>query len=195
MNNGQGFSALNRGNANFIPDTNDPDNFQKSQSFIGQLALTQIFNDKLIFRASYQGLRTQRKNDNGVLGVGFQSASTSIFKGLINTANASLNYTPNRYNETTVGYEFENEKYGNDGFTPTGTGNFFARAKQSSNTIYVQDLLKLFDGKLQLAGGARAQYFNLKTPEFSLRQRALPQRRAGQSADGLHFRRRGFVFL
>ena len=166
--NGTAFSALNRGGANFIPDANDPDAFQKSQSFIGQLALTQVINDKLFFRATYQGLRTQRKNDNGVLGIGFQSASTSVFKGLINTANAQLNWTPSRYNETTVGYEFENEKYGNDGFTPSGTGNFFTRAKQSSNTFYAQDLLKLFKNKLQLAGGFRAQYFNLKTPTFSL---------------------------
>ncbi len=166
--NGISFSALNRGNANFIPDANDSDAFQKSQTFVGQLALTQVINDKLFFRASYQGLRTQRKNDNGVLGIGFQSASTGVFKGLINTANTQLNWTPSRYNETTVGYEFENEKYGNDGFTPSGTGNFFARAKQSSNTFYAQNLLKLFKNRLQLAGGFRAQFFNLKTPDFSL---------------------------
>ncbi|MDQ2746406.1 MAG: TonB-dependent receptor [Acidobacteriota bacterium] len=166
FNNGQ--AITNRGNANFRPDANDPDAFQKSQSFVGQIALTQVITDKLFFRASYQGLRTQRKNDNGILGAGFQSASTSVFTGLINTANASLNYTPSRYNEATVGYEFEKEKYGNDGFTPSGAGNFFARAKQSSNTFYAQDLLKLFRNRLQLAGGFRAQYFNLKTPNFSL---------------------------
>ena len=166
LNNGQ--TLTNRGNANFVADLNDPDNFQKSQSFIGQLALTQVINDKLFFRASYQGLRTQRKNDNGILGSGFQSASTSIFRGLINTANAQLNWTPSRYNETTFGYEFENEKYGNDGFTPSGTENFFTRAKQSSNTFYAQDLLKLFKNRLQLAGGFRAQVFKLKTPTFSL---------------------------
>ena len=163
-----GRTISNRGNANFVPDANDPDAFQKSQAFTGQFALTQIITDKLVLRASYQGLRTQRKNDNGILGAGFQSASTSIFKGLINTANAQLNWTPSRYNEMTVGYEFESEKYGNDGFTPTGTGNFFTRAKQSSNTFYAQDLLKLFKNRLQLAGGFRAQFFNLKTPTFSL---------------------------
>ncbi len=166
LNNGQ--TVINRGNANFRADLNDPDAFQKSQAFTGQLALTQIITDELVFRASYQGLRTNRTNDNGILGVGFQSASTGVFKGIIQTANGQLNWTPSRYVETTVGYEFEDEKYFNDGFTPTGTGNFFTRAKQSSNTIYVQNLLKLFDGKLQLAGGARAQFFDLKTPEFSI---------------------------
>ncbi len=167
-NSGIFFSALNRGNANFVPDANDPDAFQKSQSFVGQLALTQILSDELIFRASYQGLRTQRKNDNGTLGTGFQSASSSIFKGLIQTANGQFNYTPNRFDELTAGYEYEHEKYGNDGFTPSGAGNFFTRAYQSSNTFYAQNLLKLMQNRLQLAGGFRAQFFNLKTPNFSL---------------------------
>lgn len=168
--NGTGLSALNRGNANFIPDLNDPDNNQKSQFFDGQIALTHAFSDKFVFQGYYSGLRTQRKNDNGLLGFGsgFQSASLNVFKGTIQTANGHLNWTPNRYNELTAGYEYEHERYANDGFTPTGTGNFFTRASQSSNTVYVQDLLKFFDNKLQIAGGARAQYFDLKTPEFSI---------------------------
>ncbi|MCY7376726.1 MAG: TonB-dependent receptor [Pyrinomonadaceae bacterium] len=166
--NGAAFSALTRGNANFIPDANDPDAFQKSQFFNGQIVLTHAFSDRFVFQGYYSGLQTQRKNDNGILGLGFQSASSGVFKGTINTANGHFNWTPNRYNELTAGYEFETEKYGSDGFTPNGTGNFFARAGQSSNTVYVQDLLKLFNNKLQLAGGVRAQFFDLKTPSFSL---------------------------
>ena len=162
-----GQSVANFGSANFIPDANDPDDFQKSQAFAGQLALTQIINDQLVFQASYQGLRTVRKTDNGLLGVGFQSDSTSIFKGFIQTANAHFNWTPNRYTEATIGYEFEREKYRNDGLTPTGAGNFITRAYQTSNTVYAQDLVKLLGNKLQLAGGFRAQFFNLKNPEFT----------------------------
>ncbi len=153
---------------NFVFDQNDPDNFQKSKFFNGQLVLTQVFNDKLVLQGYYSGLKTSRKNDNGVLGAGFQSASTSLFEGLINTVNGHFNWTPNRFNEITAGYEFEHEKYGNDGFTPSGAGNFFTRAFQSSNTFYVQDLIKLYKNKLQIAGGVRAQFFNLKTPEFSV---------------------------
>lgn len=160
-------NQLNSGNATFIPDANDPDNFQKSRALVGQIVLTQILSDKLFFRGSYQALRTERRNDNGLLGVGFQSASKSVFDGLIQTANGQFNWTPNRANEITLAYEFEHEKYGNEGFTPTGAGNFFTRARQSSNTVYAQDLLKLFDNKLQLAAGARAQFFDLKTPTFS----------------------------
>ena len=71
-------------------------------------------------------------------------------------------------NTITAGYEFEHEKYGNDGFTPDGSANFFARAFQSSHTVYAQELLSVFNNTLQLAGGVRAQFFDLKTPRFSL---------------------------
>jgi iron complex outermembrane receptor protein len=156
------------GGATFVPDANDPDNSQKSKFFNGQLVLTQILSDKLVFQGSYSGLKTGRKNQNGFLGVGFQSSSTSLFDGTIHTVNGHFNWTPNRANEITVGYEFEREKFGNDGFTPTGAGNFFTRAYQSSNTFYAQDLLQFFNNRLQIAGGFRAQFFNLENPEASL---------------------------
>lgn len=165
--NGVFAAALNTGGATFIPDTNDADNFQKSQAFAAQIALTQIINPKLVFQASYQGLRSQRKNENGLLGIGFQSASTGIFKGFVQTANAHFNWTPSRFNDATFGYEYEREKYRNNGFTPSGTGSFLTRAYQTSNTLYAQDLVKLFRDKLQLAGGFRAQFFDLKNPEFT----------------------------
>ncbi|MEO6589772.1 MAG: TonB-dependent receptor [Pyrinomonadaceae bacterium] len=157
-----------RQGANFIFDQNDPDNFQKSKFFNGQLVLTHAFNEKLVFQGYYSGLKTSRRNQNGFLGAGFQSESTSIFDGTIQTANGHFNWSPNRYNEITAGYEFEHEKYGNDGFTPDGFDNFFTRAYQSSNTTYAQDLLQFLNNKLQIAGGFRAQFFNLKTPNFSL---------------------------
>ncbi|HVE58332.1 MAG TPA: TonB-dependent receptor plug domain-containing protein [Pyrinomonadaceae bacterium] len=152
---------------NFTSDRDDPDNSQKSKFFNGQIVLTQIISDRIIFQGYYSGLKTSRKNDNGTLGIGFQSASTSIFDGTIQTANGHFNYTPNKFNEITAGYEFEHEKYGNDGFTPSGAGNFFTRAKQASNTFYVQDLISLLNGNLQIAGGFRTQIFSLKTPAFS----------------------------
>ena len=98
----------------------------------------------------------------------FSRLRLSIFDGTIQTANGHFRWSPNRFNEITIGYEFEHEKYGNDGFTPDGFGNFFARAYQASNTIYAQDLLSFFNNKLQIAGGFRAQFFSLKNPGFSL---------------------------
>ncbi len=153
---------------NFTPDVNDPDNQQKSRFFSGQFVVNQVINSKLLVGGYYQGLQTKRTNDNGVLGAGFQSASTSIFDGMVHMGNANVKWSPNDINQFTAGFEFESETYGNDGLTPDGTGNFFTRAGQKSNTFYVQNLVSLVDGSLQLAGSARVQKFNLDQPGFSL---------------------------
>lgn len=165
-----GETITNFGGANFIPDANDADNFQASKFFNGQIALTQIINNRLVFNATYQGLKTSRRNTNGVLGVGFQpfgGDETSVFDGQIHTLNTHFNWTPNKHNLITAGYEFEWEKFGNDGIAADISNNFTTRARQKSNTLYVQDLLSFFNNHLQIAGGFRAQLFNLKTPTFS----------------------------
>lgn len=157
-------------NVNFVSDANDPDNFQRSNFFSGQFAVTQIINSRLFFQGSYQGLKTARKNTNGVLGIGFQpfgGDETSLFEGFIQTANGRFNWTPNRFHEITFGYEYEREKFGNEGFTSDGSGNFRTRARAASSTFYAQDLLSFFDNRLQIAGGFRAQFFNLENPAFS----------------------------
>ncbi|MGH9819250.1 MAG: TonB-dependent receptor plug domain-containing protein, partial [Pyrinomonadaceae bacterium] len=92
----------------------------------------------------------------------------SIFDGTIQTVNGHVNWTPNAANTIVAGYEFEHEKYGNDGFVPDGSANFFTRAYQASNTFYAQDLLSVFHERLQLSGGVRAQFFDLRSPNFSL---------------------------
>ncbi len=155
-------------NVNFTPDANDPDSFQRSRFFSGQISATQIITNEVVFRGFYQGLKTRRRNDDGPLGAGFQSAFTSIFDGEIHTANSNVTWIADGKNTLTAGYEFELEKFGNEGGTPSGTGNFFTRARQSSNTFYVQNLVSLHDGRLQLAAGFRAQRFSLDRPEFSL---------------------------
>lgn len=153
---------------NFVPDENDPDADQKSSFFNGQIALTQVIGPKASLRAYYSGLKTSRKNDNGVLGPGFQSASTSIFDGTIQTGNATVNWSPNSVHDVKAGYEFEHEKFGNRGFTPGGTDDFVTKAFQSSSTVFAQDVVSLFRGSLQFAGGFRAQFFSLSDPKFSL---------------------------
>ncbi|NOT49123.1 MAG: TonB-dependent receptor [Acidobacteria bacterium] len=155
-------------NVNFVFDANDPDNSQRSKFFNGQLVLTQVINNQLTFQGHYSGLTTTRTNDNGILGTGFQSASTSIFEGTIHTANGHFDWTPNSYNRVTAGYEFERENFRNEGSTPSGTEDYFTNADQSSHAFYFQDLVSLLDGRLQFAGGFRAQLFQLGTPGFSL---------------------------
>ncbi len=157
--------------ANFLPDANDPDNLQRSDIFSGQISLTQIVDSKLVLTAGYQGLRTSRKNENGGRGSGFQpfgGVQKSTFDGQIHTLNAKAEWSPIVNNLVTVGYEFEAEKYGNEGVGPFASNDFLTRVNQSSNTIFVQNLLGLFGDRLQFAGGFRAQFFALELPVFSV---------------------------
>ena len=150
-----------RPGVNFVPDSNDPLANQKSKFFNGQLIFGQSFGNNASLRAFYSGLRTSRKNDNS-------GVSISIFDGTIQTGNATLNWAPDRIHDIKAGYEFERESFGNEGLTSSGVDNFFTHASQSSNTVFVQDVLSFFEGKLQVAGGFRAQFFDLGRPEFSI---------------------------
>lgn len=152
---------------NFIPDVDDPDRTQDSDFLNGQFVVNHAFNLKFDVEAYYSGLKTNRENINGPLGVGFQSVGVSLFDGHIHIANARFRWTPNGVHSVSFGYEFEKEKYGNDGITPDGFGDFATRAGQMSNTFYAQDLVSFFDGRLQFSGGFRAQFLSLDEPRFS----------------------------
>ncbi len=152
---------------NFRPDVDDPDARQDSRFFSGQLAVNQILNRSLTIGGHYQGLDTSRRNIDGPLGPGFQSAYASIFDGQIHTANAHLTWTAGGRNTLTAGYEFEQERFGSDNTTPVGTDDWSTKTRQDSNTFYVQDLVSLLDGDLQFAAGLRYQAFDLKQPQFS----------------------------
>ena len=154
-------------NVNFIYDLDDPDKTQNNEFFNGQIVINHAFNSNFDLQAFYSGLKTERSNVNGPLGTGFQSEGANIFDGQTHTANVRFRLIPNSANTLSFGYEFEKEKYGNDGFTPDGTGDFFTRAGQKSHTIYAQDLVSLDDGNLQFSGGFRAQFFSLDEPRFS----------------------------
>jgi vitamin B12 transporter len=158
-----------RPGVNFVPDANDPDSLQKSRFLSGQLSVTQIVNGNVTLGGHYQGLSTRRRNTDGPLGPGFQSVFTSIFEGRIDTANGHLTWRPagtNR-NTMTAGYEWERERFLNEGGTPNASDAFWTRAGQRSHTFYIQDRASLVDDRLQLAGGFRVQGFRSRTPGFS----------------------------
>jgi vitamin B12 transporter len=152
---------------NFSADADDPDAVQESKVFNGVVSFTHLFSSKAWLGGYYSGLQTNRRNENGILGEGFQSESTSHNDGLIHTANVNANFAP-RFHTIKAGYEFEYERYSNENFTPSGTDDNWTRAFQSSHTLFAQDVISLHGGRLQFAGGVRAQWFDLKLPEFSL---------------------------
>jgi iron complex outermembrane receptor protein len=156
---------------NFIPDANDPDNFQRSDFFAGQLNAALVVNEKFVVSAYYHGLSTGRENENGGLGPGFQpfgGIQLSFFDGSIHDIGAKADIALNRNVRFVAGYEFELEKYSNEGFGPTPGGEFFTRVNQSSNTAFAQILFSALNKRLQIAGGLRLQAFSLSSPEFSV---------------------------
>lgn len=155
--------------SSFVPDANDPDAIQRSRLFNGQVSMVKVLSADLVFSANYSFLRTRRRNDDGLLGVGYQSESTSIFKGTVHTAGARLDWTPNQVHQFRAGYEFENENFENDGSTPSGSENFSTRASQTGNSLYAQDLVSMFGGRLMVSGSLRVQGFRTAKPSFSLR--------------------------
>ena len=153
---------------NFSPDANDPDSFQRSRFVSGQASVEHALSNRIVIGGYFQALQTRRVNDDGPLGPGFQGSSISIFEGTINTLNAHLRWSPNDAHQVSAGSEFERESFRNEGRTPGSSGDFFTRAVQRSNTFYLQDLIGLFNGRLQIAGSMRVQAFGLSSPVFSL---------------------------
>lgn len=153
---------------NFTPDADDPDAMQRSRFSLGRIGLTRVVTDSLIIRADYSFVSTRRRNDDGLLGPGYQSEYTSIYNGSANTLSLRGEWNPNRIHTLKFGYEFERETFGNDGSTPSGTSDYSTKASQSSGTFFVQDLVSLMSGRLQIAGSARLQTFSLGSPTFSL---------------------------
>jgi vitamin B12 transporter len=154
-----------RAGSNFSPDVDDPDDTQRSRIANVQLVAAYAVNGDLSVKGYYSDIASRRRNESGPLGVGFQSSGTSIFKGTIRTANTTVEWMPHRTQNIKAGYEYEYEEFRNDGISPTT--NFFTIARQSSSTFFVQDLMRLFSGRLQIAGGFRAQFFDPGKPEFS----------------------------
>jgi vitamin B12 transporter len=157
-----------RNGVNFIPDANDPDSIQRSRFYSVQVRAEHAVNNKIVLGGYYQGLKTRRLNADGPLGPGFQSPTTSVFEGSIHTANANVAWTPNDLHRLSGGYEFESERFFNEGRTPSGIGDFSTHVGQQSHSAYLQDLVSLVNGRLQLAGSVRFQRFSLGQPDFSL---------------------------
>jgi outer membrane cobalamin receptor len=158
-----------RPGVNFLPDANDPDNRQRSKFLSGQFVVTQAFGSGFVLQGYYSGTRTSRRNTNGPAGTGFQPFSGDEvydFDGQIHTISGKLDWSA-RGNLLTAGFEREIEEFGNDGRFVSTANNFALSASQSSNTVFVQDLVGFLDNRLQFSGAFRAQWFSLGRPEFS----------------------------
>ena len=153
---------------NFSPDADDPDASQHSTINHFGMSTTFAPNDKLVFSGNLSIVASRRFNSDGPLGCGYQSSSTSLYEGGIVTFGGRAEWNPSERNNIRIGYEFEREKFLNDGRTPTGTEDYLTRAGQTSSSFYAQDLMRFMGGRAVLAGSVRWQRFSASKPKFSL---------------------------
>ncbi len=154
-------------NTTFLPAPDNPDYTRAARFVTGALILTGQPARSLDYSMSYQMVDNSRRYGDGPAGVGYQpdSSTRSLYDGKIQTINAHLNFHPGSTNLLTAGYEFESENYANDNtqqFLPAAT--FAVNVTQLSHTVFAQDQARFFDGRLQISGAVRAQFFTLDDP-------------------------------
>jgi iron complex outermembrane receptor protein len=165
---GQPFNA---GNATFIPNQIDPDSRRMGNFYTGVITFQHQLTRTTSYQLEYQGVSTSRVYEDGPAGPGsFEppASAQNSFNGYTNSGQAHIEQKAGRHNRLSGGYDYERERYVTLNGTysaPSSTGS--TRFKQRSSSFYVQDLISLADGRLQISVGGRAQVFNLKVPQFS----------------------------
>jgi len=154
---------------NFLPGPNDSDSTRAGRFASGALILDTRLAPKLDATVSYQTLASSRRYGDGPAGAGFQPFASirTLYNARVETVAGQLRYAVTPAHLLSAGYEFEYENfrfhYADTGNPSTNSG---LRASQRSNAFAVQDQTRWFDGRLQLTGAFRAQYFALDRPSF-----------------------------
>ncbi|HLI86135.1 MAG TPA: TonB-dependent receptor [Bryobacteraceae bacterium] len=156
-------------NVTFLPAPDNPDYTRAARFASGVIRLTGQPAPALGYSLSYQAVSDSRRYGDGPAGTGYQplGSTRSLYDGRIQTVNAHADYRLDRHQLITAGYEFENENYANDNtdFTNPAAGSA-TNVTQRSHAAYAQDQIRLLDGRLEISGGFRAQFFALNAPEF-----------------------------
>jgi vitamin B12 transporter len=159
------------GNANFIPDINDPD-YYRGAHFTSTLAFWEhAVTPTFSYRASYQLVSIDTDYVNGPAGLGIYQPlerTSTIYDGRNDTVQASAEWQPTHAQLLSGGYEFDRDRFVNPsyvGYTPVFLSN--TSVSQTSNTAWLQDQIKLLSDKLQISLSGRWQSFDLNAPVFS----------------------------
>lgn len=164
------YSPYVNGNATFIPNVNDPDNYRAVQFISTMLYWEHSVTPTFSYRATYQALDTNRDYVNGPAGLGYQplDRTSDRYNGGIDTARVNADWTPIHSQVITGGYEFEREHLDNPSFTgQTPSLLSSTTVTQTSNTAFVQDQARLLHDRLQISLSGRWQGFTLDAPAFA----------------------------
>lgn len=162
-------STLSLAGATFIPSANDPDNAREGDFLTGAVTFSHRPADGFGYSVAYHGLRTDRAFSDGPGGVSYEPfvSTRSEFDGRIHTLAARADVDLGRVSLLNVGYELESETFVNRSLSGASAGDSSVDVTQRNNTFWVQDQLRLAGGRLQIAGGFRAQWFELDEPFFT----------------------------
>jgi iron complex outermembrane receptor protein len=167
--NGIPLSALNTGNATFVPAPDNPDSTRAARFVSAALILNGQASPAIDWSASYQLVSNGRRYGDGPAGVGYQPAGNtrSLYDGRIQTANAQIHYRLGHFNLLSGGYEFEIENYANDNSDQSDPAATSAvNVTQKSQSFFAQDQAQFFGDRLQISAAFRAQFFALDAPEL-----------------------------
>ncbi len=173
---GASISALNFGDATFVPAPNDADNSRATRFFSGAFTFAQRPTENFGYSVTYHTLLTRGSFREGPAAPGSPNdfiffdpngSTRNNFDGRINTINARADFRLGQHNSINAGYEFEDENFVNDSFAVNARDNSSVDVTERSHTFFVQDQLHFLDDRLQLSAAFRAQHFQLQRPRFA----------------------------
>lgn len=170
---GTRFPDLQRGAATFIPSANDPDNVRDSQFNSTLARFEHRLPVGLGYTVSLHHLNTDRIFSDGPLGVSASepaSRNRSQFNGRVDTLAVRADREWSVRHVTTLGYEYERERYESRAEPVNPLLTWQADITQESHSLSVQQELR-FD-TLQVAASLRAQRFTLDRVVFEPPDRA-----------------------
>ncbi len=160
------------GNANFVPDLNDPDSSRSARFLSGAVIFNHQLTPHVSYCLSYHKVLTRRWFDDGPAGTQFPppfSVSDRIHGGT-DTVTAQTAMQLASWNQFSAGYEFERETYNSThlDFAPASLAqDYFTAAGQKDHSVFFNDQFRLIESRLQIGISGRIQRFALPTPEFT----------------------------
>jgi outer membrane receptor for ferrienterochelin and colicin len=159
-------------NANFIPSLPDPDEGRYSYFTYSLFHLDQVSRN-FSYKIGYALVDTVRDNRDGPGGPGFYQPSFNTsdkYSGRTDTLQARATYLWGSHQVLSAGYEFEREHY-MDHTTDqnpdiTARADYRTDAHQRTNAAFVQDEIRLLDGRLQVLLSGRFTAASLSQPSF-----------------------------
>ncbi len=156
----------------FHEDLNNPDEGRRNRLLSGFVKLSQRLNDKFSYTLAFQRVSSKRRNYNGPrFDPRFASfypfgdfAYSAFNEGLTDTLDGRMNGTFGRKNLATAGFEYERESLFQNSL-PSFSAFNATTDSQRTFAVFGQDQMFLLDGRLQLSGGVRAQFYRLRAAD------------------------------